>query len=150
MDQATMNTIASGVVAALAPYLARLAQTAAKDIAELAGNKLAELYDLIKTRFQDRPAANEALSDLQQAPDDEDRQAALRVQITKLMQEDTAFADTLGRRFDSVKEDKQAANFLTQIYGKARIDNIFNVNINQAKNIAIGDRARAGTSEEDE
>lgn len=89
MDTATL---AASVVTVLAPYLAKAGEEFAKEVGKTAGGKIGALYQAIKSRFQHHPAASEALIDLEQAPGDEDAQAALRQQLKKILATDDDFA----------------------------------------------------------
>jgi hypothetical protein len=71
--------IAQAVIGLLIPYLAKAGEAAASKLGE-------QLFVLLKNRFAERPAAQTALADLKAAPDDPDSQAALRLQLRKLLQ----------------------------------------------------------------
>jgi hypothetical protein len=77
--------IATSVVTWLVPYLAQAGESVTKKIGE-------RFYAAIKARVEDKPSAKEAINDLEKAPTDEDAQAAMRVQLKKLLTEDSAFA----------------------------------------------------------
>jgi len=85
MDAQTINVIAATAIGFLSPYLAKAGEVVARKLGE-------DLYDVLKARFGARPAAQEALADLEAAPDDSDRQASVRSQLKKLLAEDEAFA----------------------------------------------------------
>ncbi len=89
-------TIATAVVAFLSPYFAEGGKAAAKKVGEA-------LVATIKRRFQGKPAAEEALKDVEEAPQDEDLQAALRVQLKKVMRQDEAFAAELATLLDEAR-----------------------------------------------
>ena len=85
MDQAVIHLIATNAVAILAPYISKAAETLVPKAAE-------DLYAAVRERFAKKPAAEEALKDLEQAPEDEDTQASVRAQLKKIMAEDETFA----------------------------------------------------------
>ncbi len=126
MDATAINALASNVVAVLAPYLAKAGEELAKQAGKAALDKIAVLYQAIRTRLKDQPAAAEALGDLEAAPDDEDARAALRHQLKKQLSADPGFTDTLRKMLDEIGQDKQAVTFLTQVYG-GEVGQIFNV-----------------------
>ena len=82
------TVIAATVVSWLAPYIAKAGEVVTRKVGD-------ELYTAIKSRVADKPAAKEAIDDLEKAPGDADAQAALRLQIKKLLTEDKAFAAQL-------------------------------------------------------
>jgi thioredoxin-like negative regulator of GroEL len=94
--------LASQVVAVLAPFLPHLV-TAGQRVAEEVGDELGEhggeiaraLWQRLGPRIEAKPASQEAVQDAAANPKDADAQAALRVQIRKLLTEDTALATEL-------------------------------------------------------
>lgn len=126
MDPTTIGVLASSVVTVLAPYLAKAGEEFAKEAGKTAGAKIGALYQAIKARFQDRPAAAEALADVEAMPDDGDAQAALRLQLKKQMGSEPAFADTLRQLLEEIGQDEQTATFLTQVYG-GEVGKIINI-----------------------
>jgi class 3 adenylate cyclase len=134
MDPATIGALASGVVAVLAPYLAKAGEEFAKEVGKTASSKMGALYQAVKARLHGHPAAAKALADLEVTPDDEDAQAALRLQLKKQMEADGAFADTLRRLLEEIGRDEQTATFLTQVYG-GEVGKI--INIGQAGEVLI-------------
>lgn len=118
--------LATSVVGALAPYMAKVGKEIAKDVGKAAGTKIEVLYQTLKTRFQDKPAAQEALADLENKPADEDAQASLRLQLKKQMNADPILVDVLKKQVDEIKQDKETFSFLTQVYG-GKVKDIFNI-----------------------
>ena len=76
--------IATAVLTVLAPFLVEGGKAAAKKAGE-------SLWNALEKRFQGRPAAETALVDLKQEPQDPDNQAALRKEVRKLVQADAGF-----------------------------------------------------------
>jgi hypothetical protein len=106
MDTASLQTIANGVIVTLTPALLKAMSAAAKPIGaaseewvkalgQAAGERAAALMKAISQHFQGQPAAEEAVADFVQTPEDQDVQAALRHQIKKALQADEAFAQEL-------------------------------------------------------
>ena len=110
-------SLAASVVAVLSPYLAKAGEEFAKEAGKTAANKFGALYQFLKTRFKKKPAAKEALADLEANPDNEDAKAALRRQLTKQMNADNTFVNTLRKILDEIDQDKESQTFLTQVYG---------------------------------
>jgi hypothetical protein len=103
----------SGLAALLAPivpYLLKSGIEAAKGAAGELGKKLSadswegvkKLAEKIRHKAEKKPALQEALTDAQTAPADEDTLATLRLQLKKLLQEDPALlAEAAGLLMDS-------------------------------------------------
>lgn len=113
-----MEDLVRDVVAFLVPYLPYL-QTAGQQVAEGAANKIGEgsfglakrIWGLLVPSAETRPGLQEAVADAAKAADDEDVQAALRVQLRKLLSEDRSLADELTR---VLNEAKQSDTTMTQ------------------------------------
>jgi hypothetical protein len=110
-------SLAASAVAVLSPYLAKAGEEFAKEAGKAAANKFGALYQFLKTRFKKKPAAKEALADLEANPENEDAKAALRRQLTKQMNADKAFIDALRKMLDEIDQDDESHTFLTQVYG---------------------------------
>jgi tetratricopeptide (TPR) repeat protein len=83
----TMIDLAATAVSLLALYLAKAAGKGAEQIGTEVATRLAKLYDTLRTKLT-KPSAAEALADLEKAPEDADAQAALRLQLKKVLAED--------------------------------------------------------------
>ncbi len=79
----------------LQPYLPLLLTETAKAGGKKIPDAVGKLWDVLRSRMAQKPAAAEALTDISAAPDDPDTQAAFRVQVRKLLAEDADFAETL-------------------------------------------------------
>ena len=94
MDAALISALATRavhtIVTLLAPSAKELAPVAARD-----------LYAFLKKRFAATPSASSALDDLAGKPGDADRQAAVRVQLAKEMEKDSAFVGLLEKLLES-------------------------------------------------
>jgi hypothetical protein len=90
MDSATLNLIAANAVALLSPYLSKAAETILPQAAD-------DLYTAIKQKFSDKPAAQEAMADLEKSPEEADAQAAMRLQLKKAFGADENFAQEVKR-----------------------------------------------------
>jgi len=132
MDQ--IATLATSAVAALSPYLAEAGKEIAKDTGTAAFGKIGALYDYLKRRFQGHSSAEGALDDLKANPSDEDTQAALRVQMKKVMNDDPDSVKTIRQILSEIKQDKASYSFLTQVYG-GNVDKIINIGSAETINI---------------
>ncbi|GAB4461284.1 MAG: hypothetical protein Kow0070_18680 [Anaerolineales bacterium] len=99
------------LLAPLLPYLLQggieLAKSAAgelgKKLSAEAWDGLKRLAEKIQRKAASKPALQEALSDAQNAPTDEDTLAALRLQLKKLLQEDADLAAEAARLLAAVQ-----------------------------------------------
>jgi len=121
-----VTTLATSVVAALAPYLMKAGEEFAKEAGKAAVNKIGTLYQFLNKRFKNHPSAKEALDDLKAKPDDEDAQAALRVQIKKQLKADPGLAKTIKKLLGEIKQDKASISFVTNVNGN--VDQIISGN----------------------
>jgi hypothetical protein len=110
MDPQTITIIATTVIGILSSYLAKTGEAAAKKVGE-------DIYQLLKDRFSKKPSAEEALTDLKKTPDDSDVQAALRVQLKKLLAEDEAFAAQLHQLLKEAASTEAGATIIQQTAG---------------------------------
>lgn len=83
------------------PYLVKLGTQSAEKLTDKASEQFSEtawekakvVWSKLRPQLEHKPAAAEAIEDTANHPDDEDLQAALRVQVKKLLQQDAALAD---------------------------------------------------------
>lgn len=87
------------------PYLPVIATKAAEGLGQTA---VAKVWTTIEKRFEAKPAAQEALTDLLKTPQDADLQGAFRSQLKKLLEEDLSFANNLASLLDAAGSDYKA------------------------------------------
>ena len=99
-----VQTLAREVVAFLTPFLPYLvkaggeaAKEAGKKFGEAAWEQAEALWGKLHPKMEDKPAAQEAVQDTAAAPDDPAAQAALRLQMKKLLAEDETLAAEVAR-----------------------------------------------------
>jgi hypothetical protein len=90
---------------ALQPFLPVIATKAAEEIGKTA---VAKLWTAIEKKFDTKAAAKEALEDLLKNPKDEDTHVVFRVQLKKLLEEDSSFASDLASLLESAGSDYKA------------------------------------------
>ena len=106
MDVTTIQMLASGVIVALTPALAKAISAAggpikvageelAKALGQAAGDQAAALLRALGRKFKGNAAAEEAFTDFAKTPEDKDTQASLRHQLKKILQTDEAFVQEL-------------------------------------------------------
>lgn len=113
----SVTSLAATAVAVLVPYLANAGEELTKETVKAAAAKIGPLYKALKARFQNRPAAQEALADMESSPMDEDAQTALNLQLKKQMKADSELAETVRKLLEEIDQDKETTSFLTQVYG---------------------------------
>jgi hypothetical protein len=107
MDISLLAQSVTTYLVPLLPYLLKVGEKAAEE----GGKKLAgEAWDGAKAlwsglwpKVEAKPAALEAAKDAAQAPEDADLQAALRVQLGKLLKDDASFASEIEGLLAQVK-----------------------------------------------
>ena len=87
---------------ALQPFLPIIATKAAEEVGKTA---VAEVWTAIKKKFDTKEAAKEALADLLKNPEDGDAQGAFRIQLKKLLEEDSSFASDLASLLEKAGSD---------------------------------------------
>ena len=102
-----IGALASSLTAALVPllpYLLKAGEKAAEETGKAVAGQSWEwaksLWTKLKPEVEAKPAALEAAHDAAQSPEDEDLQAALRVQLKKLLTEDQSLAEEVSRWLD--------------------------------------------------
>jgi len=159
-----ITTLAKDVTLFLTPFLPYLLKAGEK-AAEEAGKKLGgdawerakTLWGKLRPKVEAKPAAQEAVADAAAAPQDEDAQATLRLQLKKLLAEDEELAREIGQQWTAA----QAAGVTISASGDRAVaaQNItgstivtgdrntvqrgkYNIKIDKASGLAIGDGAR--------
>lgn len=93
-------TMAATAVAAVVPYLVEAGKQGAKKLGEEAAGGAVKLLGWLKARLT--PGGQEALAKLEQAPDDADRQAALRVTLKDRLAEAPDLRDELAELLQAI------------------------------------------------
>jgi hypothetical protein len=98
---------AKDLLAPMLPYLLPAAAGAGKAALKRTGEKISEvtwkkaeaLWDKLRPKIENRPAALEAAQDLANTPDDSDAQGAFSLQLKKLFADDADLAETVAQFF---------------------------------------------------
>lgn len=124
MEPVVIGSIATAAVKLLSPFFAEVMKGAAsetgKATAGTAVAKVRELYNAVRTKFVGVSPAEEALNDLEKAPDDEDTQAALRAQLKKILASDEVFAAQLSGLIKGAEVAGAGSVFNTNITGEVK------------------------------
>jgi hypothetical protein len=99
--------LVQNLTAFLAPFLPYLLKTSEKAIEEVgkqlgtdAWRRAKVLWTKLRTTMETNPAAQEAAQDVANAPEDADAQAALRLQLRKLLARDEILAAEMTRLWE--------------------------------------------------
>lgn len=127
---ALVNDVTASMVPLL-PYLFKAGESAAeeagKNLAGAAWEEVKKLWGMLRPRIEAKPAALEAAHEASMAPEDEDTQAALRLQLKKLFTEDANLAQSVHDWLESTS--------LTRI----------DVSSSGSRNVAIGGDVKKST-----
>lgn len=90
------------------PYLLKAGEKAAEEAGKkLGGNaweEVKKLWTKLRPKVEAKPAALEAVHEVASAPDDADAQAALRLQLRKLLTEDQNLASEINQWWENAKQ----------------------------------------------
>jgi hypothetical protein len=107
MDIGTMASSLTTALVPLLPYLLKAGEKAAEETGKTVAGQSWEwgksLWSKLKPKVEAKPAALEAAQDVAHAPEDEDLQTVLRVQLQKLLTEDQSLADEVSRWLEQGK-----------------------------------------------
>ena len=107
MDIGALASSLTTALVPLLPFLLKAGEKAAEETGKaVAGQSLEwgkSVWSKLKPEVEAKPAALEAAQDVAQSPEDEDLQAALRVQLKKLLTEDQSLAEEVSRWLDQGK-----------------------------------------------
>src|SRR6476646_7464610 len=131
MDIGVLTSSVTTALVPLLPYLLKAGEKAAEETGKAVAGQSWEwaksLWTKLKPEVEAKPAALEAAQDVAHAPEDEDLQAALRVQLKKILTADQSLAEEVSRLLE---QGKAAGNTVT---------------VSGERNIAIGGDAKGNT-----
>ena len=113
--------LATAAVAALTPYLSAAAGEGAKKLGSAVADRLAGLYDKMKTHLGS-PAGQEALADLAKTPEDADTQGALRLALRKQLAQDPSFHAELAALVEEISRLHPAVVQTSTIIGDGNLN----------------------------
>lgn len=107
MDIGALAGSLTTVLVPLLPYLLKAGEKAAEETGKTVVGQSWEwaksLWTKLQPKVEAKESALEAAKDVAQAPEDEDLQATLRVQLKKLLTEDQSLAEEVSRWLDQGK-----------------------------------------------
>jgi len=170
MDVAALAKDVAAFLTPFLPYLLkageRAAEEAAKKLGSSAWEKAKALWGKLWPTIKAKPAAQEAVQDVATSPQDEDAQAALRLQLKKILAKDNALAAEVARLWEEARASSVTATASgersvaigrhvassTIVVGDQNVvqHGKYNVAIHDAKEITVGDRAQVQVDTETE
>ena len=168
MDIATLAKDVTLFLTPFLPYLLKVGEKAAEEAGKKLGgdawDRAKGLWGRLRPKVEAKPAAQEAVGDAVAEPKNEDAQATLRQQLRKLLAEDDDLAREIGQQWAAA----QAAGVTIIASGDRAVaaQNIigstivtgdrntvqsgkYNIKIDKASGLAIGDGARVERSGDD-
>lgn len=104
-----VGTLASGAVSLLVPYLVKAGKTISNKIGEDTGNmvdkKIETIYEGIKKKFIGKDYASQTIKRLEEKPEDEDRQNAMKGVLKEVLTEDIQFQKMLIQLLAEAKKE---------------------------------------------
>jgi hypothetical protein len=97
MDPNLISMLATNTLNALQNYWTIIATKATEKIGEELPTHIGKIWTVLRERSARKPSTQEALADLIKNPNEPDLQAAFRVQLRKMLEEDRDFAEELKR-----------------------------------------------------
>ena len=126
MDNEALQALVVSATNLLQPYLPIIATKIAEKIGEEIPSNVNKLWEAIRKHFSRKPSAQETLIDLLKNPNDSDFQAAFRVQLRKLIEEDNEFAENVKKLIGNHEEN---AGYISSQSGRENISIQGNGNI---------------------
>jgi hypothetical protein len=119
MDVLSLTTF----LAPFLPYLLKAGEKAAEEAGKKLGGdaweKAKSLWAKLSPKVEAKAAAIEAASDVAKDPKDEDAQAALRLQLKKLLNDDSTLASEIAHLFEEAKQTGSVTNIIAS--GKSAV-----------------------------
>jgi hypothetical protein len=104
MDNTMLVQNLSAFLAPFLPYLLKTSEKAIEEVGKQLGadawRRASVLWGKLRTKMEANPAAQEAAQDVANAPEDADAQAALRLQLRKLLSGDEILAAEMTRLWE--------------------------------------------------
>jgi hypothetical protein len=107
MDTGALASSVTTALVPLLPYLLKAGEKAAEETGKTVAGQSWEwaksLWTKLKPKVEAKESALEAAQDVAQSPEDEDAQAALRVQLKKLLTEDQSLTEEVSHWLEQGK-----------------------------------------------
>lgn len=109
-------SILTSFLAPFLPYLLKVGGIAAEGAINKFGSdswdKAKNIWAKLSPKLEVKPAAQEAASDVAKDPQDNDAIASLRLQLKKLLNEDSTLANEIARLFEEAKQTGSVSNVI--------------------------------------
>jgi len=100
-------TFAPALLSLLTPYLIKAGEKAAEEVGKALPQRAAQLWQALRQKFDAKPAAAEALTDLAHNPEDPDTQAAFRKEARKAAEQDPAWLQQMTGLLQQAQREAQ-------------------------------------------
>ena len=131
MDPSALSDLVAQLVQTLGPYLPALLETgktvggkAVEEVGKKAGGEAFDgakkVWKKLRGKVEEKPEAAEAVRDLAEDPDDSDLQAAVRVQLKKILAADPSLVGEMAKLLQTV-EIHGSGNAVAQVRGSQNV-----------------------------
>lgn len=96
----------ASIAAIAAPFVAKGAEAFSKTAGDRLAGKAAELFRAVSSKFRGDSYAEQTLDRAREAPELDDRQAALKGILAEKMKEDAVFAEEIEKLLDEMKGEE--------------------------------------------
>jgi hypothetical protein len=103
-----ITLLATSAWTMIQPHLPALATSAATELAKKVPEAVKLVWEKIKSKFETKPAAKEALEDVIKTPDNPMAQEIFQLQLKKAMTEDESFAVDLSKLLEAAGDSYNA------------------------------------------
>lgn len=104
----TTTTLAASAVALLSPYLAKAGTKAAEEVGKKLPEYAGKLWTTIRDKFKGKPAAEEAVVDLLDKPEENMQQIVFQNQLLKVLESDSDFAASLSELLNQAESEARS------------------------------------------
>lgn len=119
-----IKAIAIAAIALLSPYLVKAGEAFAGETGKKLLGKAGELYDKIKQKFKGDGYAEQTLARLEEKPQSEERQVALRGMLVEKMADDNDFAEAVRQLVEASQELSGGDTIIQHLVVSGKADNV--------------------------
>lgn len=123
MDTKTLSDAITILLAPALPFLVsgggKIVEEAGKALGENTPEILKSLWAKLRPKVEEKPAAAEAVEDVAKASEDADAQAALRIQLRKILESDPALAAEIAKLVEQAQATQ--ATYHAEVHGSGAV-----------------------------
>jgi hypothetical protein len=144
------GTLATSAIALLVPYLTKagsaMMERIGKDVAEAVSTRVESVYESIKRRLGGDDYAAQSLKRLEEKPEEEERQAALKGVLKEMLVKDTEFQTVMERLVSEAQRAAGKAGTTILVSGSGAVATQGGVAAGQGGQAAGGNIVNSGRS----